>query len=305
MLTYSSVTIPNSVTSISWDAFAGCTGLTSITIPFSVTSIGERAFYGCTSLTEINYIGTEIRWGLITKGTDAIPEGVTINFIEYSVGDRGPAGGYIFYDCDADNDSGNQDGLISSECGWRYLEAAANDLYIYDPEDMGKGLLTVSENVIGIVFGKLPDEAPYSTKGLFMNKTLVYNPEDCTQTIIGSGKINTERIVAAYGETIRWSSFYTTMATHYAAKECLNYSVVVDGITFDDWYLPSKDELQQIYNELYLKGKGDFYGEWAYWTSSETVGVSGGCAIFFMWFDTGSFSWGNTERYLVRPVRSF
>ena len=45
-----SVTIPDSVTSIGIKAFAGCTGLTSVTIPDSVTSIGERAFEGCNKL---------------------------------------------------------------------------------------------------------------------------------------------------------------------------------------------------------------------------------------------------------------
>ena len=49
-----SVTIPDSVTSIEEDAFSGCTRLTSVTIPDSVTSIGEDAFYGCTA---------EIIWG--------------------------------------------------------------------------------------------------------------------------------------------------------------------------------------------------------------------------------------------------
>ncbi len=44
---------------------------------------------------------------------------------EYSIGDTGPAGGYIFYDCDKDNESGNADKLESRECGWRYLEAAS------------------------------------------------------------------------------------------------------------------------------------------------------------------------------------
>ena len=48
-----SVTIPNSVTSIGDYAFAGCRGLTSVTIPNSVTSIGDYAFYvsGLTSVT--------------------------------------------------------------------------------------------------------------------------------------------------------------------------------------------------------------------------------------------------------------
>ena len=41
-----SVTIPNSVTSIRSSAFEGCTSLTSVTIPNSVTSIGYEAFWG-------------------------------------------------------------------------------------------------------------------------------------------------------------------------------------------------------------------------------------------------------------------
>ena len=48
-----SVTIPDSVTSIGGSAFSGCTGLTSIAIPDSVTSIGGYAFSGCTGLTSI------------------------------------------------------------------------------------------------------------------------------------------------------------------------------------------------------------------------------------------------------------
>ena len=48
-----SITIPNSVTSIGGWAFCGCTSLTSITIPNSVTSIGNSAFMECTSLTSI------------------------------------------------------------------------------------------------------------------------------------------------------------------------------------------------------------------------------------------------------------
>ena len=48
-----SITIPNSVASISIIAFSNCNGLTSITIPNSVTYIGYRAFGGCSGLTSI------------------------------------------------------------------------------------------------------------------------------------------------------------------------------------------------------------------------------------------------------------
>ncbi len=65
-----SVTIPDSVTSISGNTFYKCTGLTSVTIPGSVTSIGRNMFYGCTGLTNVT-----------------IPDNVT------SIND------YAFYDC--------------------------------------------------------------------------------------------------------------------------------------------------------------------------------------------------------------
>ena len=41
------------VTSIGYNAFNGCTGLTSVKIPNSVTSIGDNAFYRCTGLTSV------------------------------------------------------------------------------------------------------------------------------------------------------------------------------------------------------------------------------------------------------------
>ena len=48
-----SVTIGNGVKTIGNSVFYNCTSLTSITIPVSVTSIGNSAFYGCKSLASI------------------------------------------------------------------------------------------------------------------------------------------------------------------------------------------------------------------------------------------------------------
>ena len=49
-----SVTIPNSVTSIGNFAFSGCTNLTSLSIPDGVTSIGDGSFSYCMGLTSLS-----------------------------------------------------------------------------------------------------------------------------------------------------------------------------------------------------------------------------------------------------------
>ncbi len=54
----SSVSIPNSVTTIGYQAFYGCNSLTSVSIPNSVTSIGYHAFSGCSSLTSVTIPGS-------------------------------------------------------------------------------------------------------------------------------------------------------------------------------------------------------------------------------------------------------
>ena len=87
-----SVTIPNSVTSIGESAF-DCSSLTSITIPNSVTSIGRSAFNYCSDLTSVTIsnrvtsIGANTFRGCRGLSSVIIPESVT------SVGD------YAFNGC--------------------------------------------------------------------------------------------------------------------------------------------------------------------------------------------------------------
>ena len=78
-----SVTIPNSVTSIGSSAFRGCSGLTSVTIPNSVTSIGSYVFSSCSGLTSVTIsdsvtsIGDYAFWGCSGLASITIPNSVT------------------------------------------------------------------------------------------------------------------------------------------------------------------------------------------------------------------------------------
>ena len=78
-----SVTIGNSVTRIGNLAFTRCSSLTSVTIPNSVTSIGHTAFSGCSSLASatitnsITSIEESVFLGCSSLTSVTIPNGVT------------------------------------------------------------------------------------------------------------------------------------------------------------------------------------------------------------------------------------
>ena len=110
------VTIPAGVTSISDNAFFGCTGLYSITIPASVTFIGDNAFSGCSGLTSISipenvtFIGANAFLGCssltsITINTNNVMTSQTSNWgtmftaNNLSVTFTKAVGEYAFYGC--------------------------------------------------------------------------------------------------------------------------------------------------------------------------------------------------------------
>ena len=56
---------------------------------------------------------------------------------------------------------------------------------------------------------------------------------EATETDIGTRPTNTNDIISSQGG----------VAGSYAAEICADYSVTEGGVTYDDWFLPSKDEL--------------------------------------------------------------
>ena len=90
-----SITLPANVTSIGSGAFWFCSGLTSITLPDSVNGIGSHAFAGCSGLTNIAFgnrltsIDSYAFVGCLRLTAIALPDSVT------SVGDG------AFYGCSA------------------------------------------------------------------------------------------------------------------------------------------------------------------------------------------------------------
>ena len=71
-----SVTIPNSVTTIGNYTFSGCSGLTSVTIGNSVTTIGYSAFSDCSGLTRIDsYINHPAEVGMGSSVFYRVPTG--------------------------------------------------------------------------------------------------------------------------------------------------------------------------------------------------------------------------------------
>ena len=70
------------------NTFYGCSGLTSITIPNSVTSIGDAAFYGCSGLTSITIPNSVMRIGSVAFSECSGLKSITIPNSVTSIGVR-------------------------------------------------------------------------------------------------------------------------------------------------------------------------------------------------------------------------
>ena len=125
--------IPESVTAIGDDAFAGCSGLTEVAFPNSVTNIGNSSFMGCSGLMELALPSSVVKIGTWAfRGCSGLTE------IKIPHGVKAIGGG-VFSDCSSLTkitvDPGNenyvsQKGLLLTKDGKTLMEGVNGTVVI-------------------------------------------------------------------------------------------------------------------------------------------------------------------------------
>lgn len=185
----------------------------------------------------------------------------------YKIGAKGPASGLVFYDKGDYSD------------GWRYLEAAPERWSgsPYDPKaQWGAFPFSMNGAQLGTDFGTGLENSEHIT---IYNRHIQTNRETYDQLP------EAEKV---------FSSFHDGSV---AAAVCLD--AVING--FDDWYLPSQDELVLMRESLYKHDLGSFQAD-LYWSSSMDNDRSGTMVNFWVGATGGSYSYNS---YYIRPVRKF
>ncbi len=114
-----------------------------------------------------------------------------------------------------------------------------------------------------------------------------YTTTGATLDAVYTGMSNTNKIIANQG------------AGSYAAQLCADYSVTVNNEYYDDWYLPSKYELNLLYQQKSAVGG---FSSTYYWSSLEHDAIS----TWRQTFDVGYQYYGSkTSAGGVRAVRAF
>jgi hypothetical protein len=109
---------------------------------------------------------------------------------------------------------------------------------------------------------------------------------------VGKGKYNTEflMVIAQARGGFNW-----------AIRLCDEYEL--NG--YDDWFMPSRDELNFMYGNLHLKGLGKFRLE-PYWSSTGWQDTWGSYSAWYINFEDGTADYkGASQPRRFRPIRQF
>ena len=218
--TLTSVTIPNSVTSIDNWAFSNCTSLTSVSIGNSVTYIRQGAFLNCTSLTSVTIpnsvttIGDNYNYGAFENCSSLTS--VTIGNSVTSIGRRTFKGcsSLTSVTCLAENppvlldnvfyNTPNEKSLIVPCSALNnYINSDWNDYYNFSADRItGIGGYNIVANVNNSTFGSVTVENYCSTARLTATANACYQ-------FVGWNDGNTEnpRIVTLSSDTTLTANF--------------------------------------------------------------------------------------------------
>jgi hypothetical protein len=221
-----------------------------------------------------------------------------------------PSAGLMFWctDCGAQGELQVFNGIFwTNMMGGVAAEAVSND-----PSNMvfPEGDVQIGDSFRGGIIAYILqpcdpgyDPDPMNAHGLIMYPTTLSATWGCwlsaptapNGTAVGTGNQNTIDIVGPAG----------CQEANTAARICADLS----DSGYDDWYLPSRDEMYRIWTKRAQNGLGEIDGFSPYWTSS----IQGGYTAYSIsvlglidWANPGFYSTSfRYEERPFRPVRSF
>lgn len=146
--------------------------------------------------------------------------------------------------------------------------------------------------VAGQLHGLIAADSDQNTQ-MSWDNTTTYNMTKAFLKGVGFGKPNTDSIVSKLG---------ILYANYFAAGLARNY---VNG-GYNDWYLPSKEELERLQTNKYILG---MYQS-VYWSSTEDdLSATGGKAAYAWQVQfspsNNSYTALKSNKYAIRAVRNF
>jgi hypothetical protein len=246
-----------------------------MTLPAGLTSIGAEAFYDCTSLAEVTCLATTPP----TLGDDVFRNtslSLQIKVPAASVSAYKVAAGWSEY-------AGRISGLP-----YKLGDTGPGGGKIFYYRETGFTMTDTNE--ICHYLEAAPDDMTTQLAWISSEYINTYIPD--SETAIGTGRNNTAVILG-------------TDVAAPAALACKDYR---GPNNLTDWFLPSKDELNELYNNRTLLGNlveeaGTYT---SYWSSSAYHNDNGELA-FSQDFFTGSQNvvYGRNYTFYVRAIRAF